>query len=684
MHDTLNKRQREAVDSLNGPLLIVAGAGAGKTKTLTHRIMHLIEKGVAPHKILSITFTNKAAKEMRERMDKLLSSNPILNLPISSSERPFMSTFHGLGVHILKTHAPLIGISKNFNILDRGDSKKIIKESLERRNLDIKEYEPGTILNIISKEKGNFVTEKDYGNRTHSNFEEIVHTTWKDYEASMLKESALDFDDLLLKTASLLTVSQEVREYYWSIWSHVHIDEYQDTNKVQYIIAKTLAEKTRNICVVGDVDQTIYSWRGADIRNILNFEKDYPEAKTILLEENYRSTKTIIAAANAVIQKNIHRTEKNLFTNNEDGEKISLQTLYTEVEEAYSIADIIKDMIQNKNVSAGNIAVLYRANFQSRVLEEAMLRKNVPYQVLGTKFFERKEVKDILSMLKLAYNRESSSNLVRAINLPPRGIGKVTIAKMVNNEWESIPAGTKAKIDAFFTFLDEVKAITAQKTPAEVIKFAIIGSGLEAHLKNGSSEDIESLENIKELVSLATKYDSVTKEKGGNEAMEAFLTEVSLMSDQDELTEHVPAVRLMTVHASKGLEFDYVFIAGMEEDLFPYARMGDEKKSKEESEEERRLFYVALTRARKRVFLSGAQLRTLFGSQKVNMPSQFLSDIDEDLLEVDESLTFGTGMGSFGNNFGRNGGTSGFGSGQKGEGLGGSTKKGIDAIFIDF
>lgn len=644
MHGDLNSRQKQAVETLDGPLLILAGAGAGKTKTVTHRIINLIEHGVAPHQILAITFTNKAAKEMRERVMGLIEQHPTLNLPISTTERPFVSTFHSLGVHILKTHGAHIGLSRYFNIMDRGDSKRIIKESLESRGLDPKEHDPGSILNIISREKGDFVTLSKYMNKTKSIFEEIVAETWKYYEAALQKENSLDFDDLLVKTAALLETNEEVRQYYWKVWTYIHIDEYQDTNKVQYAIAKVLAEANRNICAVGDIDQTIYSWRGADIRNIMNFEKDYPETKTILLEENYRSTKTILKAANGVIRKNVFRKEKNLFTNNIEGDKIRLNIMYNEDEEARMVADTISALIKKEGVEPREVAVLYRANFQSRVIEDAMLRKGIPYQILGTKFFERKEVKDVISYIRAALNRQSTSDLIRTINTPPRGIGKVTVGKLINGEVETLSSAVRAKIDGYYALLDEIARLAKTVPPSEVVKYVIKMSGLELYYRSEGAEGAERIENVKEIVSLATKYDNLESVvEPGEEAkvsplvgMEHLLSDAALASDQDDMEETSNATRLMTVHSSKGLEFDYVFIVGMEEDLFPYTRFGDESKQGAEAEEERRLFYVALTRARKRIYLSSAQIRTIFGSSKVNSLSKFIADIDESLVETIE------------------------------------------------
>ncbi len=432
-----------------GPLLILAGAGSGKTKTVTYRILHLIKEGVSPKNILAITFTNKAAKEMRERIEKLIAENAILNLPTSFSEKPFMSTFHSLGVHIIKENAKLLNLPRHFGIFDKSDSKRAIKEALEQAGLDPKQFDPGKIMNAISRAKGNLETVESYSAKAGNQYlPRIVADIWKKYEDLLQKEKALDFDDLLSKTVFILRNHKEVLEHYQNIWTYIHIDEYQDTNMVQYTIAKLLAQKNRNICVVGDIDQMIYSWRGANIENILNFEEDYPDAKVTILEENYRSTQTILTAANRVIQKNKNRREKNLFTKNDPGEPIGIFGGYDEAEEADFIAERSKELIRS-GVPAKEIAVLYRANFQSRVLEEAFLAHDVQYQVLGTKFFERKEVKDILSYLRAALNPESLTDIKRVINVPARGIGKVTLLKVLSNQTDTLPAATRAKINEF-------------------------------------------------------------------------------------------------------------------------------------------------------------------------------------------------------------------------------------------
>ncbi len=627
MENNLNPQQKEAIETTEGPLLILAGAGAGKTKTITHRILNLIQKGTNPSSVLAITFTNKAAKEMRERVNKLLSDDKMINRPISIQERPFVSTFHALGVHIIKEQCARLDIPRQFTIYDRNDSKKAVKDAVESLSLDPKQYEPGIILNTISREKGNAVTNKAYREKVHDYFSNIVADVWDRYEATLRKEKSLDFDDLLLKTALLLKHDKEIRDYYNSVWKYVHVDEYQDTNTVQYEIVKLLCVNNKNLAVVGDIDQNIYSWRGATIHNILNFEKDYPEAKVILLEENYRSTQTILAAANAIIEKNTLRRKKTLFTKNVAGEKIEVTISYTEVDEARSIASKASDLIR-EGKDPSEIAVLYRANFQSRALEEAFLREKVPYQILGTRFFDRKEIRDVLSFIRAAINRDSSNDLVRIINIPPRGIGKATILKVISGQAATLGPSLREKVASFTKLLDRIKALAEKETPATLIKYIMQETGMETAFKNGTPDDQEKLENIRELVSVASQYGSV----------ETLLENAALATDQDELERTNRAVKLMTVHASKGLEFDYVFITGLEEDLFPHKRMNENNVTQAAEEEERRLFYVAITRARKKVFLSYAQLRTIFGTQKVNTPSQFISDIDKDLIEETREL----------------------------------------------
>ncbi len=622
--DELNDKQGEAARYTEGPLLIVAGAGAGKTKTLTYRIINLVRGGVAPHNILAVTFTNKAAKEMRDRTIALLTDRHYDSIPM-------ISTFHALGVRILKEHAHVLGLTKHFAIADESDAISIIKDALKELDLDPKQYEPRKIKGMISRAKGDFISREAFARDATSAFQDLVGKVWGLYEAGLKKEQALDFDDLLLKTVLLLKQYPEIKTAYQARWKYIHIDEYQDTNEVQYELTKLLVGKEENICVVGDTDQNIYSWRGANIKNMLHFEKDYPSTKIVMLEQNYRSTKTIIEAANAIIKKNVFRAEKNLFTENEDGQTITLYEAYDEGSEATFVGDKIQELIENGTALPNDIAVLYRANFQSRILEEAMLSRNIKYQVLGTKFFDRKEVRDILSYIRAALNREGLSDIKRIINVPARGIGKVTLVKLFSGNFAELPASMQIKINKFYLLLDSIREYMDGHTASETIKFVLEKSGLEEELKNGGELELERLENVKELVTLALKYDT-----HGEESIDMLLTDASLASDQDSLL-HTKGegVRLMTVHASKGLEFKYVFITGLEQDLFPHAGIGGKNKS--DQEEERRLFYVALTRAEHKLFLSYASVRTIFGMRQVTSPSEFLSDIPDYLINIEEN-----------------------------------------------
>lgn len=621
----LNPSQREAADFTEGPLLIVAGAGAGKTKTLTYRIINLIRKGVSPDEILAVTFTNKAAKEMRDRTIALLSGRQYNRLP-------FISTFHALGVYILKENAHILGLTKHFTIADESDAQSIIKDALKSLDLDPKQYEPRKIKSMISKAKGDFISREKFSEEAIAPFAVMVAKIWELYEKGLKAEGALDFDDLLLQTVLLLKKYPEIKLNYQNKWKYVHIDEYQDTNEVQYELTKLLVSPKENICVVGDTDQNIYSWRGANIKNMLHFEKDYPNAKIVMLEQNYRSTKTIIEAANEIIKKNVFRAPKNLFTENDIGEQISICVAYDETVEANFIAQKIHELGESKMVEPKDIAILYRANFQSRVLEEALLSRQIPYHVLGVKFFDRKEVRDILSYIRASLNRESLSDIKRIINIPARGIGKVTLAKLFANQFSDLPASMQIKINKFYATLEDFKIYMENHTASESVKYILEKSGMEAELKAGGEMELERLENIKELVTLALKYDAY-----GEESIDMLLTDASLASDQDSLLHEKKneGVRLMTVHASKGLEFKYVFIAGLEQDLFPHAGIGG--KSKTDGEEERRLFYVAVTRAEHKLFLSYANIRTIFGMRQVNSPSEFLSDIPAHLTTLEEA-----------------------------------------------
>lgn len=622
----LNEAQKKAVVITQGPLLVLAGAGSGKTRVITHRIIHLIQEGVAPERILAVTFTNKAAKEMRERVTALVQQ-------YQHTERagydalPTVTTFHSLGVRILREHHATLGIHKQFAIYDRSDSVSAIKKALTSAGYDPKQFEPRKILSMISRAKGDAVTQTEYQGDARSYPEKVAAEIWKRYDEILREEHAFDFDDLLAKTLFLLKSHPHILEQYYTRYTYVHIDEYQDTNKVQYAIARLIVGERANLCVVGDVDQNIYSWRGADIKNILQFERHFPNATIIMLEENYRSTQTIIAASNDIIEKNFNRPPKKVFTNNHVGERIALYAAMSGQEEAEYVALTAKELIRN-GVSPSEIAVLFRTNFQSRALEEAFVNYGVAYQMLGTRFFDRKEIKEILSFLRFAYNPENTTDLVRIINTPPRGIGKVTILKVVEGLTETLPLKTREKIALFHHLIAEIRAYADTHPIHETLTFIMKRTGIEEMYRTDGEEGLERIENIRELVSLGTKY----SEYEPIEAVEHLLEDAALGSDQDELKdkEEFDAVRLMTIHAAKGLEFPYVFITGLEEGLFPHESLGEERI---DTEEERRLFYVALTRAQKKVFLSYAHIRTIFGSQRVNAPSSFLHDIRSELIE---------------------------------------------------
>lgn len=634
--DQLNPPQREAASYQDGPLLVIAGAGAGKTRTVAYRILHLIKSGVAPQNILAITFTNKAAKEMRERISALLTENGQQSRDLSApsitpnSGEPFVSTFHAFCVFILRQEHQTLDLPRFFSIFDRDDSLAKIKEALKKVGLDPKKFEPGKILGSISRQKGDGRSLKDFHLGQNDFYAKTVAGIWTEYERLLAQEKALDFDDLLVKTVELFKVQPEILAKYQDRFRYLSVDEYQDTNLIQYELVKLLAGKYKNICVVGDMDQSIYGWRGADFTNLLRFEKDYPNAKTVLLEENYRSTEIILTAANKIISKNARRFEKKLFTKKKGGAKISLYSGLEEGDEAKFIARRAKELIGDGN-NPEEIAILYRANFQSRVLEEAFLRAGVPYQVLGTRFFERKEIKDIVSYIKVALNPADFEATKRIINVPPRGLGQTTLNKISLGQEKTLPVNTQAKIASFRNLLSLIATYAQENRPSDLIKFVIQKTGLEEHLKQGGESDLERLENLKEFASVAAKYDHLPPE----EAVPMMLAEIALASEQDSLNDKKPGVKLMTVHASKGLEFNTVFVSGLEEGLFPHQGFG---KVDRDEEEERRLFYVAVTRARQKLYLTYAQSRLVFGSRQVNMPSEFIFDIDEDLLETEDGL----------------------------------------------
>lgn len=609
----LNMAQEQAVSHTEGPLLIIAGAGAGKTRTIAHRIAHLIEKGVPARQVLAVTFTNKAAREMRDRVMMLIPR---------MGDVPLVTTFHALGVRILREFHIEAGIPRGFTIWDRDDSVKAVKRALEA--LDLSEPTPRNVLSAISSAKSDCISGSEYAERAKGFREQCVARVWDAYERVLREEGALDFDDLIVRTLTLLETSPETLSKLQGRWSHIHVDEYQDTNKVQYEIARLLAGERKNICVVGDLDQAIYTWRNARLENLLEFEHAFPNTKIVTLEQNYRSTQTILTAANAVIEKNTRRKPKKLFTEKGIGSAITVYGAQNEIDEAWFVAQTAQDLIE-RGVKAREIAILYRENFQSRALEEAFLNHTLPYRVIGTRFFERKEVKDTLSYLRAALNPKARGDIARIVAVPPRGIGKITLEKMLIEESAALGGAAGIKIAAFRQTLADIRHAVEILPASEAIRFTLERSGMEAFLKKDVEEGKERLENVRELVNLAVRYDSATPPEG----IEKILEEAALQSDQDELEVPMDAVSLMTVHAAKGLEFDAVFVTGLEQGLFPSIRMDNADR---DPEEERRLFYVALTRARERLFLSYARERMRWGSREHTLPSEFFDDIDPRLM----------------------------------------------------
>ena len=614
----LNPQQRKAVESIEGPLLVLAGAGAGKTRVIAERIRAIILRGAQPESILAITFTNKAAGEMRSRI----------------GPGPFVSTFHSLGLTLIKENSKLLGYKRTPAIYDRADSLRTMKQALKSAGGG--DIEPRLALAVASRNKGEGITAGMYAEAAVSWREKKIAEAWLKYEAALREDGAMDFDDLLLRAVQLLEKHQQVREHCHKRWRYLHVDEYQDTNVIQARLAELLVGPEKNICVVGDIDQTIYGWRGAQIENMLLFEKKYG-GEVVVLEENYRSTKAILSAANSLILNNTNRPEKNLFTKNPDGEPISLYIAGDGGDEALFVARKIQELTKAGLTSSGEVrpakpqdfAVLYRANFQSRAIEEKLLDAGIPYQVLGTRFFERKEVKDALSFVKAALY-ETPMDIARVANVPPRGIGKVTLLKLLSHQ----PAGEKVAV--FKKLLARIKERASALAPAELIKFVIRESGMERAYREDKLEGAEHLENLRELVSLASRHETI----------EPFLESAALASDQDELKEEKNQVRMMTVHAAKGLEFPYVFIIGLEEGLFPYERdpstsSGQGTDTKDSLEEERRLMYVALTRAQKKLYLSYAMMRTIFGNTDVRTNSQFLDELPAELIVAESPERLG-------------------------------------------
>lgn len=624
MIEGLNDRQKEAVLYNEGPLLIIAGAGAGKTKTLTTKIAYLIETHQAhPYNILAITFTNKAAKEMKDRLYLLIGD---------MAKKVQVSTFHSFGLKLLRENYTKLGYDSNFVIMDSDDSLTVVKRILKELDYDPKIYNPRAIRNKISSCKNEMMTPAAYERFAVSDYEKVIHQVYEKYEDKLKRNNSVDFDDLLLLPIKLFKEYPSVLEKYQDLYQYILIDEYQDTNQAQYIMSKLISAKNRRITCVGDDSQSIYSFRGANYKNILNFEKDYQEAKTILLEENYRSTSTILDAANQVIKNNKQRKDKNLWTSRGAGEKIKYYRSYNERDEAQYVIRKIKEL-SNRDVEYKDIAVLYRTNAQSRVLEEEMLKDNLPYRVIGSfYFYSRKEIKDLIAYLRLIHNSKDNISLLRAINTPKRGIGLKTIENLTQKAdregtsiYEAISAGKELE---FKKIIEKLKDISEELTLTELIDKVLDASGMRQELESEKTLESEvRLENLEEFKSITKSFE----EREGLISLEDFLLEISLISDVEEYKDDPNRISLMTVHSVKGLEFDHVFVVGMEEGIFPHMNSLMETS---ELEEERRLCYVAITRAKDDLHLVNARRRTLFGKEQINPVSRFIGEISTELMET--------------------------------------------------
>lgn len=625
---TLNPQQRAAVEHTDGPLLILAGAGSGKTRVLTVRIAYILQQDLArPEEILAVTFTNKAAGEMKERIAHLLDGKVQL---------PWMGTFHSICVKILRRDGHLVGLSPNFSIYDPGDQLDMVKQAMEESHISTKDVNPRAVHSHISSAKNEMVGTVDYEQFAQGYFQELVAKIYPAYQKLLKENNAVDFDDLLLLVVQLLRDNAGVREKYQELFKYILVDEYQDTNNVQYIMVNLLAEKHRNICCVGDDDQSIYSFRGANIRNILNFKRDYPDATVVKLEQNYRSTKKILEAAHHVVKKNKQRTDKKLWTENAEGKNILLFTAENESDEARWVVSRIKNMLADGK-DAEEIAILYRTNAQSRALEEAFVREAVNYRIVGgVRFYERKEIKDILAYLKIIHNPKDNTSLKRIVNVPRRGIGAKALeelAEMAKQEHlgqaellarEGIEFSAKP-LQKFAMLVSKIKQQSEKLNVVELIEFILDESGYLASLQDGTMENESRIENLKELMTVAAKYMEYEPTVG----LTLFLEEVGLL-EEDRRGDDSAAVTLMTIHAAKGLEFENVFLVGMEEGLFPHSRVFTDP---HELEEERRLAYVAITRAKQNLHLVHADSRVYFGSRQNNMLSRFVEDIPSQLID---------------------------------------------------
>ncbi|MBB5325167.1 DNA helicase-2/ATP-dependent DNA helicase PcrA [Anoxybacillus tepidamans] len=635
----LNREQQEAVRTTEGPLLIMAGAGSGKTRVLTHRIAYLmVEKHVAPWNILAITFTNKAAREMKERVQSLVGG---------AAEDIWISTFHSMCVRILRRDADRIGINRNFSILDTTDQLSVLKNILNEKNIDSKKFDPRAILGTISSAKNELLSPEQFAKKAGNYYEKIASDVYTEYQQRLLRNHALDFDDLIMTTIHLFERVPEVLEYYQYKFQYIHIDEYQDTNRAQYMLVKMLASKFQNICAVGDSDQSIYRWRGADIQNILSFEKDYPNAKVILLEQNYRSTKRILQAANEVIENNYNRKPKKLWTENPEGQKIVYYEALSESDEAQFVVGKVKEYVESGKRRYSDFAILYRTNAQSRIIEEVLLKANIPYQIVGgLKFYDRKEIKDILAYLRLIANPNDDISFARIINVPKRGVGASSLDKIASyaashglsmfqalGELEHIGLSARiaAPLQEFRRQIEHWGQMQEYLSVTELVEDVLVKSGYREMLRAEKTLEAQSrLENIDEFLSVTKHFENVSEDK----SLIAFLTDLALVADIDQLNDPEEkgseAVVLMTLHSAKGLEFPVVFLIGMEEGIFPHSRSLDDE---EEMEEERRLAYVGITRAEEELFLTSAQIRTLFGRTTVNPVSRFVGEIPDELIE---------------------------------------------------
>ena len=636
----MNDRQAEAVQTTEGPLLIMAGAGSGKTRVLTHRIAYLIdEKMVNPWNILAITFTNKAAREMKERAYQL---NP-------ATQDCLIATFHSMCVRILRRDADHIGYNRNFTIVDPGEQRTLMKRILKSLNLDPKKWNERTILGTISNAKNDLIDEVAYAAQAGDMYTQIVAKCYEAYQKELRQSEAVDFDDLIMLTLRLFDQHPDVLTYYQQKFQYIHVDEYQDTNHAQYQLLKLLASRFKNICVVGDADQSIYGWRGANMQNILGFEKDYKEAKVVLLEENYRSTKTILQAANDVIKNNRHRRPKNLWTQNEDGEEIVYYRANDEQDEAVFVAKTIEELSREAGYKHRDFAVLYRTNAQSRTIEEALLKSNIPYTMVGgTKFYSRKEIRDVIAYLNLIANLSDNISFERIINEPKRGIGPGTVDKirdfaqmqessLLDASANIMLSGIKGKaaqaIWDFANLILDLRERLDQLTITELVEEVLDKTGYMTALTNqGNLESQARIENIQEFLSVTKNFDEngdSVEDESGVDTLSRFLNDLALIADTDDGAQETSEVTLMTLHAAKGLEFPVVFLIGMEENVFPLSRAAEDQ---DELEEERRLAYVGITRAEKVLFLTNANSRLLFGRTSYNRPTRFINEISSDLL----------------------------------------------------